>query len=136
MKIDGISSSETYALQAETHKESESTDAFKTALEKAAQSGDMDQLKEACTQFESYFINTLFKQMRSSGTIGAVEDKSQAREYFEGMLDEELSKEMTKSGGVGIADMLFDNLKKAYASTDDKGKDESEKDYEPLDLKG
>jgi Rod binding domain-containing protein len=74
--------------------------------------------------------------MRSGASAFSVEDKSQAREYFEGMLDDELSKEMTKSGGVGIADMLFNNLKRAYAAAEAEIDQEVQEPYEPLDLKG
>lgn len=133
MKIDGLGILDTYQSQANAQQQTAETDSFKSVMEQAAGSGDMEKLKEACEQFETYFINTLFKQMRSSAASYSVEEKSQARAYFEGMLDDELSKEMTKSGGVGIADMLYDNLKRAYAASEAEQEQET---YKPFDLKG
>lgn len=91
------------------------TDAFKNAMEVAAQNKDLKGLEEACQQFESFFIQKLFAQMRSSSAaVGGFLEKSSARETFEKMLDEELSKEMSKAGGIGLSKVLFENMKKAY----------------------
>lgn len=91
------------------------TDAFKNTMEMAAQNKDLKGLEEACQQFEPFFIQKLFAQMRSSSAaVGGFLEKSSARETFEKMLDEELSKEMSKAGGIGLSKVLFENMKKAY----------------------
>lgn len=136
MKIDGLGILDTYQSQASAQKETSETESFKSVMEQAAGSGDMEKLKEACEQFETYFINTLFKQMRSGVSAFSLEEKSQAREYFEGMFDDEISKEMTKSGGIGIADMLYANLKRAYEASEAEAEREAQDAYAPLDLKG
>lgn len=127
MKIDSLSMMDSYQPVADDQKQAVETDAFKDILAKAAEDKDLEGLKKACVEFETYFINTLFKEMRSSSEVTGVIEKSQARGMFEGMLDEEMSKKMSEAGGIGLADMLFKNLQKAY---------EAESETVSFDLKG
>ncbi|MGX8796368.1 rod-binding protein [Fusibacter sp. JL298sf-3] len=85
--------------------------AFQTAIENAK---SLEELKSACEAFESFFVQKLFNQMRQTSKSSGFVEKSMARETFEKMLDEELSKEISSAGGIGLADMLFKNMKKAY----------------------
>ncbi len=109
---------ETRAISANLSKALESnpqtaTDgaAFQTAIENAK---SLEELKSACEAFESFFVQKLFNQMRQTSKSSGFVEKSMARETFEKMLDEELSKEISSAGGIGLADMLFKNMKKAY----------------------
>lgn len=109
------------------------TDSFKETLEKAASSKDLDRLKTASQEFEAYFVNTLFKEMRKTIQDGGLTEKSQARETFEGMLDEEMSKLISKKGSFGLADMIYDNMMRVYANNAamDKIEADSEVEDEP-----
>ncbi|MCD4712836.1 MAG: rod-binding protein [Clostridiales bacterium] len=127
MKIDSLSMMDSYQPVANDQKQTVETDAFKDLLAKAAEEKDLEGLKKACMEFETYFINTLFKEMRSSSEGTGLIEKSQARGMFEGMLDEEMSKKMSEAGGIGLADMLFKNLQKAY---------EAEQETPAFDIKG
>lgn len=127
MKIDSLSMMDGYQPVANDQKQTVETDAFKDLLAKAAEEKDLEGLKKACMEFETYFINTLFKEMRSSSEGTGLIEKSQARSMFEGMLDEEMSKKMSEAGGIGLADMLFKNLQKAY---------EAEQETPAFDIKG
>ena len=92
---------------------------FKKALEKAQNSNDDEALKKVCQEFESIFVNMMFKTMREASGFDEGEDalveKSYGRGIFEDMRDEELSKKIAKGGGIGIADVMYKQLKK-YAS--------------------
>lgn len=70
---------------------------------------DQAKLKKACQDFEAVFIGQLWKQMRSSvpqeGLLHSKEEESYAS-----MFDQELSLKMARSGGMGLGDMLYDNL--------------------------
>ncbi|MDW7661765.1 MAG: rod-binding protein [Bacillota bacterium] len=127
MKIDSLSMMDSYQPVANDQKQTVETDAFKDLLAKAAEEKDLEGLKKACMEFETYFINTLFKEMRSSSEGTGLIEKSQARSMFEGMLDEEMSKKMSEAGGIGLADMLFKNLQKAY---------EADQETPAFDIKG
>jgi len=114
MKIDSALMSGGYQTTIEEKQTAVETDAFKTALEKAASEKNLDKLKEASQEFEAYFVNTLLKVMRNTIQEGGLVKKSQARETFEGMLDEEMAKKIAKGGGIGLADMIYQNMLKAY----------------------
>ena len=116
MKIDSSMISNVYTTALSQDKEATETDAFKKTLEKAAETKDLDKLKEASREFEAYFLNTLFKEMRKTVQDGGLTEKSQARTTFEEMLDEEMSKTITKTGGVGLADMIYKNMARVYGN--------------------
>lgn len=68
------------------------------------------ELKRAVADFESLFINQMFKSMRA--TIGKSElfHGGKAEDIYTSMLDTELSKNMAQAGGIGLADMLLRQL--------------------------
>ena len=90
---------------------------FEQILGKAQLNKDDEKLKEACREMEAYFIQQLFKTMKTSTQLGeGIITKGQHEEIFEDMLIEEQSKEATKAGGIGLADMLYKQLSKEFAS--------------------
>lgn len=88
---------------------------FEKALEKAKANNDDAALKKVCEDFESIFVNMMFKSMRQASAAeeddGLVE-KSFGRGIFEEMRDEELSKKVAEGGGMGIANVMYRQLKK------------------------
>jgi len=117
MKIDSSMISGSYTPVATQEKDTIETNAFKDALEKAATDKDLTRLKEASQEFEAYFVNTLFKEMRKTIQDGGLVEKSEATTTFEEMLDEEMSKTISKNGGFGLSDMIYNNMLKVYGST-------------------
>jgi flagellar protein FlgJ len=84
---------------------------FQSALEQAVADSDKQEIRKACVEFESYFIQTMFKEMRKTvDTSGRFVPKSFAEGVFEEMLDEETSKSLAKTGGIGLADMMYTQL--------------------------
>ncbi len=86
------------------------TNSFQEILERTASQNDTKQLKSACKAFESYFLYTMLKQMRSTVPNDGVIPRSQAELIFQDMLDEETTKSAADAGGVGLADMLYKQL--------------------------
>lgn len=129
MKITDIGSTPNTS-DATAAKEKVQIGAFEAALKKAAESGDQTALKKACQDFESIFVQMVFKNMRSTVPENALLEKSQAQSIFEGMLDEELSKKVAGANGMGIADLMFNQLQKKY------GPKEAAEEVPSLDLKG
>lgn len=68
-----------------------------------------EKLRDACEGFESIFIQKLWDQMRKnvqkSGYLHSREEH-----MYQGMYDAEFSKKMTEAGGIGLADMLYEQL--------------------------
>lgn len=72
-------------------------------------------LKEACQQFEQMYLQQMFTQMRKASKMGGGEGglgNSQGEEMFTGMLDQERAKTWSQEGGVGLANLLFQQMKK------------------------
>lgn len=72
-------------------------------------------LREACQGFESIFIQKMWEQMRAavpkSGLL-----KGREEQFWQGMFDQELSKKMSSAGGIGLADMMYDQLSRNLLS--------------------
>lgn len=72
-------------------------------------------LREACEGFESIFIQKMWEQMRAtvpkSGLL-----KGREEQFWQGMFDQELSKKMSSAGGIGLADMMYDQLSRNLLS--------------------
>jgi len=95
-------------LQAEIDK----TERFQDALERAQQGECPETLMNACKEFETYFINMLFKEMRKTveRKKNSLVPRSFAEDYFQENLDEQYSKQMTEAGGIGLAKFLYAQL--------------------------
>ncbi len=78
---------------------------------KASSSSKSDtQLKEACFELESLFINYLLKEMRATIPKSGFISGGKAEEIYTSMLDSQLAKEMASSGGIGLSSLLRDQL--------------------------
>ncbi|MDR2696689.1 MAG: rod-binding protein [Deltaproteobacteria bacterium] len=66
-------------------------------------------LRESCEGFESIFIQKMWEQMRAtipeSGLLKGREEK-----FWQSMYDQELAKTMAGAGGIGLADMMYEQL--------------------------
>ena len=87
---------------------------LESQIKSSVDNKEKEKLKEACNQFEEYFLNQLMKEMRTTVDKSSLIKKGQAEEMFTEMLDQELTKKSVKSGGMGISDMLFKQLNKKY----------------------
>ena len=95
------------------------TEDFQTTLNNAIENGQDEELKEACVEFESYFLNMMFKSMRSSIVSGGgMFEKSNAEKLFQEMLDQEVSKTAANQGGIGLADMMYKQLERKNNAID------------------
>ncbi|MCR5661259.1 MAG: rod-binding protein, partial [bacterium] len=68
------------------------------------------ELQEACKQFETLFLTKMLSEMNKhsgGGLIGG----GQSEEMFQGMLNEERAKSWAQDGGIGLANILFQQMK-------------------------
>lgn len=68
-------------------------------------------LEKASEQFESLLLNFMIREMRATVPESTLFPQSMAEEIFSGMLDEQIAGEMAQNGGIGIARMIFNQLK-------------------------
>ncbi len=107
-------------------------DKLQTASGSDKKSSSPEDLKVLSQQFESVLVNQLLTVMRTtvpkSDLLGG-----HATDMFTSMLDQELADKISKTGGMGIGDMLFQQLTalEEQIPSDDvgetKGKDVPEK---------
>lgn len=89
---------------------------FEEIFQKAKDVQDDKALKEACVQLESYMLSQLFKQMKQSiSSEESLIPKGDYEKMFEGNMINNQSDEMAKAGGIGLADMMYRQMKQAYS---------------------
>lgn len=94
-------------------KDKSNENKFSSAFENAIKNNEKEELKKASVEFESYFLNMMFKSMRKTVfSGGGIFQKSNAENMFQEMLDEEMAKNSAKAGGIGLADMMYEQLSK------------------------
>ncbi|MDR2054673.1 MAG: rod-binding protein [Desulfovibrio sp.] len=72
-------------------------------------------LREACEGFESVFIQKMWQEMRKTVPQGGLLH-SREEKFWQDMYDQELAKKMTSAGGIGLADMMYQQLSQNLVS--------------------
>ena len=105
---------------------------LRSRLEPGDKGQDEAKLRKACQDFEAVFIGQIWKQMRSSVPKDGMLHSKEEESYLS-MFDQELSVKMSRSGGIGLSDLLYENLSQRLvnASRDT----DSAKPLKPLDRK-
>lgn len=74
------------------------------------------QMKEASQAYEKYFLNEMVKAMKSTvHKEGGLIKENFAEKMFSENLDQEYVDGWSKSGGVGLADMIYQQLQESMA---------------------
>ena len=87
------------------------------ALKRDARAADPNALREVARQFESIFAKMMLSSMRKA-SFGDPLLGSDQHDFYQGMFDDQLSVELTKGRGLGLADMLVQQLTRAGAVGD------------------
>lgn len=76
-----------------------------------------DELMNACKQFESYFLEQVFKEMvktipneEQSGSSSTMVD------YYKDQMIQNIASESTERNSLGLAQMLYEQMKRNYSS--------------------
>jgi peptidoglycan hydrolase FlgJ len=81
------------------------------ALKKSVRSNDPDALRQVAKQYESLFTRMMIKSMRDAVGKDPIFGSDQAESY-QGMYDDQLSIELSKGKGLGLADMLVQQMQR------------------------
>lgn len=86
------------------------------ALRAKGRNGDPEALREVARQFESMFVHQMFKQMRATNEVFGKDSlfSSEESKFHKEMLDQQMSLELTKGRGLGLAEMLYQQMERAY----------------------
>ncbi len=97
---------------ANQYVENNKAEDFQSLLEKAKNSDTEDEvLQEACKEFESYFLQTVMKEMRK--TIPENDQfikKGQGEKIFTDLLDQQYAEMSAEQNTVGLANMLYKQM--------------------------
>lgn len=78
---------------------------------KAAKNDDKaEQLKNACSEFESLFVNYMMQQMRRTVPEDGLFSRSQAEKIYTGMMDSEIAKSVSHGRGLGLAKIMYEQM--------------------------
>jgi flagellar protein FlgJ len=78
-------------------------------LKKSAKGDDPQAIRQAARQFESLLTNMLLKSMRDARLSDSLGDSEQTQ-FYQDMFDQQLSVQMAQGKGIGLADMLVQQL--------------------------
>jgi murein DD-endopeptidase MepM/ murein hydrolase activator NlpD len=95
----------------QTLPERSTTENLAARLRSAAANGDDTKLNEAAEQFESYFVQTLLKDMRKTTAIAGEVSGGKEMETWNMMFDQEIADRISKGSGLGLADMIVRSIK-------------------------
>ncbi|SFR73258.1 rod-binding protein [Anaeromicropila populeti] len=69
-----------------------------------------EELLDVCKSFESYFVEQVFKAMKK--TVQSSDEDNEYMKYFGDMMTESYAEEATENSGYGIAQMLYESMKR------------------------
>lgn len=87
-------------------------ESFEMRLQEAMESKNPKELKKACQEFESIFLDIMYRQMKTTIPKSDLIPSDAGREIFDSMLDEQYMSEASKNGSFGLADMLYKQFTK------------------------
>lgn len=72
-----------------------------------------EELMDACKQFESYFVEQMFKEMQKTvpETDYSFQSTGTMVDYYKDNMLQELASMSTEAGGLGLAQMLYEQMK-------------------------
>ncbi|MCC6172512.1 MAG: flagellar assembly peptidoglycan hydrolase FlgJ [Gammaproteobacteria bacterium] len=91
-----------------------------TALKREARAQDPAALRETARQFESVFTRMLLQSMRQASQGDALFDSQQSG-FYRDMFDDQLSIELSRGRGLGLAEMMVEQLLRAGAGAPAQG---------------
>ena len=112
MDLSGLSSIYTDVLK--TQSDNDKLEKMKADWQKNNKGTDDEQLMDACKQFESYFLEQVFKEMEK--TIPETDYSSNATgnmvDYYKGNMLQEIATMSTDQQSLGLAQQLFEQMKR------------------------
>ncbi|MES3036468.1 MAG: rod-binding protein [Bdellovibrionota bacterium] len=88
------------------------------------------QFKDAAKMYEKQFLGEMVKAMRTTVQESGLVNVSNGEKIFKQQLDDEYVDQWTNKGGIGMADMIYDQLMQKYG-----GQNIQVKPKGPLDMK-
>ncbi len=116
MEIGGIGSA--YADFMTSQASNSKAEALQGKLANGSSVTDEDELKEACKEFEAYFMEQVFNSMMETTKVFSDDEEdgyaSKMVDYFKDFAVQELCDNVTDGNGLGLANILYEQMKRNY----------------------
>ena len=134
MEMGGVGSAHAGYMASQASDNRVST--LQNKLESGYQNATENELKQACKEFEAYFVEQMFKSMMETTKLFSDNDEnsygSKMVDCFKDSAVQQLASQATEGNGIGLANILYEQMKRQYGvqSADSKGLDSEKVDSE------
>lgn len=97
-----------------TSVKSANASSLQSSLGNISSSTDEANLMEVCKGFESYFVQQIIEQAKTSLVGKDEEEEGEYMKYFGDILNEQYANSIVESGGTGLAQQLYESMKRTY----------------------
>ncbi len=109
--ITGVDAVSTFDSKNKILQEEDKLNNFSNILNEAMTEENSKEIKNACVEFETYFLQMIMKEMRKTvNTDNSFIKESNAEKIYKEYLDNEVMKQASEMGGVGLADAMYESL--------------------------
>lgn len=121
MEVNGIGS--VYSDYLTSSATQSKTSALESKLESDSYANASDEeLMDVCKEFEAYFLEQIFNAMMDTAKVFSDEEESSYAtkmvDYFKDTAVQELTSQATDQNGLGIAQTLYEQMKRQYSAID------------------
>ena len=120
MEINGIGSVYSDYLTGSASQNKAS--ALESKLDSDYSNSSDEELMEVCKEFEAYFLEQVFDAMLETTKVFSNEEESSYAtkmvDYFKDSAVQELTQQATNQNGIGIAQTLYEQMKRQYSAID------------------
>lgn len=116
MDIGGIGSA--YANYMTSQASNSKAETLQNKLAGGSAATDEEELREACKEFESYFVEQVFNSMMKTTKVFSDDEEdgyaTKMVDYFKDFAVQELCDKVTDGDGLGLANILYEQMKRNY----------------------
>ena len=116
MNIGGVGSA--YADYMTSQASNSKMETLQNKLTNSSTAADEDELKEACKEFESYFVEQVFSAMLETTKVFSDDEEdgyaTKMVDYFKDFAVQELCDNVTEGDGLGLANILYKQMERNY----------------------
>lgn len=110
MKIDSLNQQLNMTLDQNISRDVDKAKSFAEILDNVSKPDDK-KLYQSCQDLESVFVSRVLNSMRATISRSELLSRGFADDVYESMLYDEYAKSISKSGSIGLADILYKQLK-------------------------
>ena len=103
-------------INSATTQATNANNALEGTLDKDMSNASDEELMDVCKQFESYFMEQVFREMEKTIPKNEEQDSSmtQLTDYFKDSMIQQVSEQSVEQGGNGLAQQLYEQMKRNY----------------------